>query len=647
MARPQARSTKPQPQAKPGISLLPALLALAITFIAFLPSLSNSFVNWDDNLNIYENKAIETLDSAHVKSIFTGTVIGGYNPLTILTFAIERHFVGLNPRLYHVDNLLLHLACVFLAFVFLRMLKVSTWAAVLGALLFGVHPMRVESVAWATERKDVLYAVFYLGALVAYVRYVQSNFAKKYYVIALALFAFSLFAKIQAVALPLSFLAVDYYLKRPLRFKLLLEKIPLFLMSLAVGSIGVFLLSKSETLKDDSGFGLFGHLLIGAYSYCVYLVKAVVPYALCPVYPYPATLAPIFYVAPLIVLAIVAALWFLYRRGNHAVGFGFAFFTVNVVFVLQILGAGQGFIADRFPYIAYLGLFFVAAKYFDSLVALKDWRGFTQGAAAVAVAVFGFITWKQCAIWKDGDTLWTAVVCKYPGDPFAYGQRGFYLRSQAAKTNGDQTKRLYADSLNDYNRAVEILDGAPGFTQQKVTVHNSRGKTLFDMGRTQDAIADYSRAIQLDPTFAEAYINRGAALGKSRQNDLALADFNKGVELKPEAANGYFNRSIAYSEMNKFDLAVRDYDKYLTFEPNNIPVLYERAMAKRKLGRHSEAIDDFNQILRINANQPDIYLERSRTFRDLGKRAEALSDAKMAKSNGIKVDDLYMQQLQQ
>jgi len=647
MARPQARSTKPQPQVKPGISLLPALLALAITFIAFVPSLSNGFVNWDDNINIYENKAIESLDWAHVKSIFTSTVIGGYNPLTILTFAVEKHFVGFSPRLYHVDNLILHLMCVLLAFLFLRMLKVSTWAAIFGALLFGVHPMRVESVAWATERKDVLYAAFYLGALVAYVRYIQSNFAKKYYVIAMALFAFSLFAKIQAVALPLSFLALDYYFKRPLKLKLLLEKAPFFLMSLAVGCIGVFLLSKSETLKDDSGFGLVGHLLVGAYSYCVYLIKVVVPYVLCPIYPYPAKLSPLFYVAPLGIAAICCWLFWLFRRGNRAIIFGFAFFTVNIVFVLQILGAGQGFIADRFPYVAYLGFFFLAAKYFDALVAQKDWRGFAQCAAAVAVVIFAVVTWKQCAIWQDGNTLWTFVVRKYPDDPFAYGQRGFYLRSQAARSNGDQARRFYADSLNDYNRAAEILDHASGFTSQKVIVHNSRGKTLFDMGRTQEAIADYTKAIELDPTFAEAYINRGAAYGKLGQNNLALADFNKGVELKPESANGYFNRSILHAAMKKFDLAIRDYDTYLGFEPNNIPVLYERAMAKRNLGRHAEAIDDFNQILRLNANQPDIYLERSRAFHDMGKRAEALSDAKIAKANGLKVDDLYMQQLQQ
>lgn len=650
MARPQARATTPQPR----IALWPALLVLAITFIAFFPSLSNAFVNWDDNINIYENKNVEALDWPHVKGIFSNTVIGNYNPLTILTFAIERHFVGLSPKLYHVDNLILHLICVFLGYLFLRKLKLGTWPAMFGSLLFAVHPMRVESVAWATERKDVLYAVFYLGALVAYVRYLETNYAKKYFAIAIFLFAFALFAKIQAVALPLSFLALDYYFKRPLRFKLLLEKAPLFLMSLAVGCIGIFLLSKAESLKDNTGFGLAGHLFIGAYSFCVYLIKAVIPYALSPVYPYPAKLGPEFYLAPLGVIAVLWFLWTQHRRGNHAIVFGSAFFIVNIVFMLQILSAGQGFIADRFSYIAYIGLCFIAAKLLESAMANKNWTSFAQGAAAIYIAVFAVITWKQCAIWKDGETLWSAVMRKYPNDPLAYGQRGYWYRDIAARSRGETAQRYYALALADYNRAVDIYANATDkFNKDKVTVHNSRGKTLFDMGRDKEAVADYTSAIQLDPNYAEAYINRGALYGKTGQKELALADFNKGIELDPKAANGYFNRSLLYCEMNKFDLAIRDYDTYLQYNPDNFLIIFERAVAKNHVGRSAEAIADFDAVLRQHGNQLDalslarLYLERSRAYQALGKRDEALRDAKMAKANGIPVDDLYLQQLQQ
>jgi tetratricopeptide (TPR) repeat protein len=644
MARSAARPTAP----KQRISLLPAVIVLAITFIAFFPSLSNGFVNWDDNLNIYENRAIETLDAAHVKTIFSTTIIGNYNPLPILTFAIEKHFVGLNPRLFHIDNLILHLICVFLVFWLLRLLKLSTLPAMFGALLFGIHPMRVESVAWMTERKDVLYGTFYLGALVAYVRYLQTNYARKYYLIALALFAFALFAKIQAVALPLSFLALDYYFKRPLRFKLLVEKTPFFVMSVAVGGLGIYLLSKAESLKEHGGFTLVDRLLIGAYSLWVYLGKLFVPYPLSPVYPYPAKLTAAYYIAPVGVLALAGFLWQAHRRGYHALVFGSAFFFVNIMFLLQVLGAGQGFLADRFAYIPYIGFFFLGALLFERLLARKEWRTFAQAGAVIYLGVFAVATWKQCAIWKNGETLWTHVIKCSPGDPLGWGQRGFYYRTIAATSDGQAAQQLYKDALTDFNHAIEILDNATErFTTQKVTSHISRGKTYFDIGRSAEAIADFDKAIDLDPTYAEAYINRGAAYGKIGQFDRALADFNKGVELKPDNAFGYFNRSFLFNQLKKFDLALRDYDSYLALEPGNISILYERAVAKRTLGHPADAISDLNEVLRLAPGQPDVYLERSRTWQAIGKKDEALRDAKMARMNGAKVDDLYLKQLEQ
>jgi tetratricopeptide (TPR) repeat protein len=348
------------------------------------------------------------------------------------------------------------------------------------------------------------------------------------------------------------------------------------------------------------------------------------------------------------VLALLALVWWAHKRGNRAVVFGVAFFVVNIVFVLQILGAGQGFVADRFTYVAYLGLFFVVAQVFEILLANKQWSGFAQAAAAVCLVVFGVMTWKQCAVWKDGASLWTSVMQHFPKDPLSYGQRAFYYRTVAARSRGEDAQRYYHLAMTDYNRAVEILDTAPDrFRKDKTTIHNSRGKTFFDMGHTPEAIADYTKAIEIDPKFSEAYINRGAAYGKSGKSELALADFNKGIELDPKAANGYFNRSLLYSDMKKLDLAIRDHDSYLQLNPGNISILFERAVAKRALGRSMDAIADFNECLRIDPNQPDLFLERSRAYRDLGKKDEALRDAKMAKANGIKVDDIYLQQLQQ
>ena len=518
---------------------LPVALVLAVTFVVFLPSLSNDFVNWDDDVNVYENTNLKAFDWAHLKAIFSSTVIGGYNPLTILTFALEKHFFGLNPKAFHIDNLLLHLICVLLVYRLLLKLNLSTWGAALGALLFGIHPMRVESVAWVTERKDVLYGAFYLAALLVYVRYLKENYAKKFFWLALILFIFSLFAKIQAVALPLSLLAVDYYFKRPFGLKVLLEKIPFFALSLLVGGLGVVLLSHAKTLQDVPGYGLPARLLIGAYSFCIYVIKFVVPYQLSPLYPYPGTLPWEFYVTPLFVVGLAGFLVWAYRRQQISLVFGFGFFIVNVIFVVQILGAGQGFLADRFSYIPYLGLFFLVAKLHDSLAAKTTTRTFVRIASVSYLAVFAMITWNQCGIWKNGETLWSHVIKDDPKTAMPYGNRAFYRR------NHGQTQQ----ALDDYEKALR-------FAKDKSTLHNSRGKLFFDIGQTEKGIAEYTEAIQQKPDFAEAYVNRGAAYARLNQYELALADFNRGLQLDPEAANGYFNRSFLYAQMKKFDLAI-------------------------------------------------------------------------------------------
>jgi len=353
-------------------SLIPLLVVLVVTLIVFIPSLSNDFVNWDDDVNIIENVNLEVFNWESIKNIFhpiKGHVIGNYNPLTIFTFAIEKHLVGLDATLYHINNLILHLICTFLVYRIMLLLKLSPMAAMLVALLFGIHPMRVESVAWITERKDVLFGAFYLGALCLYTRYIAEGLKNKKLVwIALGLFFFSLLSKIQAVALPLTMLAVDYYFKRPLNFKLIIEKIPFFSLSLFFGILGIYTLSLQGSLADDTTqYSFFDRLLIGGYSWIVYLIKALVPYKMVALYPYPKYLTWQFYVAPFIGLGTVAAAFWAFKKEMTGIVFGFLVFFFNIVFMLQILGAGQGFIADRFTYIPYLGLFFIIGYYFDKL----------------------------------------------------------------------------------------------------------------------------------------------------------------------------------------------------------------------------------------------------------------------------------------
>ena len=225
-------------------------LTLSITLLVFYPAVNYDFVNWDDDRNITINQNIQNLNRESIQNMFSTTVTGGYTPLTSLTFALEHHFFGLNPKVYHINNILLHLLCTALVFLLLKQVGASLFITFIVTLLFGIHPMRVESVAWITERKDTLYTLFFLLALMAYIRYRQKGNIR-FYFLSLFIFVFSLLSKIQAVTLPLVLILADYYLDKKFDLRKLWDKAPFFALSLLTGLAGIYFISEDGSI--DTG----------------------------------------------------------------------------------------------------------------------------------------------------------------------------------------------------------------------------------------------------------------------------------------------------------------------------------------------------------------------------------------------------------
>ena len=604
--------------------LYPLLAILLITCIAFAPSINNDFVNWDDDVNITENPNLVAFDMKNIKGIFTDDVIGNYNPLTIFTFAVEKAIFGLNPMVFHINNLLLHLFCVFFVYRILLLLRLSPIAAAFAALLFGIHPMRVESVAWVTERKDVLMGAFYFPAMYAYIKYIKSDAKQsKWYVYSIVLFVFALLSKIQSVALPLSLMALDYYFSRPLmNKKVMLEKIPFFLLSLFFGLLGIWMLSENKSLDDVTNFSFFERLLVGALSLCVYFIKWIFPWKMSALYPYPKSLDISFYVAPLGFFAMISVLVWAYLKDKKWLVFGIGFFFVNVVFMLQILGAGQGFLADRFTYIPYLGLFFLMAYGMDYILQhQQQMKSVVFGVSGIYLLLFAGMTWQQNKVWKNGETLWTNVMKHYQNVTLPFGNRGHYYRE-----NGMLDKALI-----DYNKALSI-------NPNKAPLHNSRGKLYFDQGKAQLAMKDYDDAIRIDPELAEAYINRGAAKAMAGQTQQALTDLNKGIALDPEFKNGYLNRSLLLNKLQKYNEALADYNSYLALDPYNHEIIYERGLTYRLVGKNNEALVDLNKAIQMNNSNAFYFMERARIYKNMGRRSDARQEAEFAKRKGYKVE---------
>jgi len=617
--------------------LISVFAAILITFACFYNTTNSQFVNWDDDRNFYENEHVTTINKdnfwSNSKKIFTSNVIGNYNPLTIWTFAVEKRIYGFDkPGKWHGTNVLLHLICVFFIFRICLLLGLRWQGSLFVALLFGIHPMRVESVAWVTERKDVLFGAFYLSALYFYIKGKLNG--KGYHVIIFTLFILSLFSKIQAVILPLSMIAVDYYLDGKLDFKSILKKTPYFILSLIFGLIGLVFLKGEGSLDNAVTYPAWQRMFVGSYSYMIYLVKAVFPYEMSPLYPYSAKMPSYFYPTLLIFPAMVYGMYILYRREMKVWFFGLLFFTVNIIFLLQILGAGQGFLADRFTYIAYFGLFFIAGYYFDKYFQEKpNLKLALLGGAAALFLVFGYMTTQQNKVWKNSETLWTHVLKYHQNATLPYGNRANYLR-QEGRTQ---------EALRDYNKATSLNPkGEQAF--------NSRARLYFDIAKTKDtlmlALQDYNRAIELDPQNGEFLINRGATHARLGDVNKAIADINEGLIYQPDHAVGYLNRSVLYNGQGKIQEALNDINSYLKLKPYTADLWYEKGRALRNLNRLPESIPAYTRAIQLNQRQPVFYYERGRTYMAMNKVNEAKQDVQMAINLGYTgVDPGLKQQL--
>jgi len=629
-----------------------ALIALAITGACYLPTLGHQLVNWDDDPNITENPNLVRIDGESLRNIFDidkGNVIGNYNPLPIFTFALEKWATGeFNTTLIHFDNLLLHLLTVFFVMRLLLHLGIGVGGAFIGALLFGIHPMRVESVAWATERKDVLFAVFFFAALMYYVRWIKTDDSgkrTKYYLIMVIFALLSCLSKVQAVTLPLSMLVIDYLYRRPINFKLIWEKIPFWGLSLIFGLINLYTLRQEGSTNDEvTNFNIVDRLCIGAYSFCVYIYKLFIPYPMSPLYPYPKPLPIWVYLSPILFFAIWGGVYMLWKKDRRMWIFGMLFFFFNVMFLLQVLGAGQGFLADRFTYVPYFGFFAIAAWLYDQYTTDNPkLRSNLNIAAGIVFAIHAVWTVKQVGIWKDGGTLWTHVM-KFESDKnsLPYWNRGQFLRSQSK----------YDLALQDYTKAIMIEPKNP-------ELRNSRGKTYFDMAMggkfkdkalefTQKAIADFDDGLaqpNIKPkSKAEMLINRGAAHASQGRFEQGLADLNEGIKVQPENKNGYLNRSLVYFNLRQYDKAIDDYTMYLKFDPYMANIWYERGMLRRSLNRSQEAIEDLSRALQLDPNLGIAYMERARAQAQLGNKAAATQDYQRAAQFGLK-PEAFDQQL--
>lgn len=612
---------------------------LFLTFVAYLPSLDNDFTNWDDPLFVLENPL---LPDPSLKAVLTTPVANNYHPLTIYSLVLNYRLSGLDPGSYHWLNLLLHLANTGLVFAFVRMLAPHRpWTAALTSLLFGIHPMHVESVAWIAERKDVLYVLFYLLGLIAYLRYLDRLHPPWLVATGLA-YVLSLASKPSAVVFPLTLLAIDFCRRRPVRWRPALEKAPFLALAIPIGLLTVRAQQATGAIDPQHWGPSFQKVLFAAYGTLMYFVKFLAPINLSAVYPYPApgeSLGPYYLAFAITAIGLPALLYSL--RGNRAVLFGIAFFFINIALVLQVFSVGHALMADRYTYLPYVGIAFALAWWLDEPAprapAGRAGRVLLTGALALLVPVSVVETWKRCDVWQNSGTLWNDAIDRYPGRiADAYCNRGLY--------NYQRDRRADA-ALADFDRAIAL-------NPRMVDAWVSKGTVLAEGGQYDSALVCFERTLQLQPDNARAWNNRGGI--KMRKGDLpgAVADLSRAVEINPGYRDGYSNRALAYMQVQDYEKSIPDNRRAIELAPQHPDrfVLHGSVgIALQRLGRQREAIAEFDTAIRLgppgDRRLGAYHLYRSYAWRALGEPESARRDALEAQRLGARVDPAYLREI--
>lgn len=647
------RPDRPGPGARPW--LVPLLLGIAVA-ACFSPALAGDFVNWDDDANFLENPHYRGLGPSNLRWMFGSFFMANYQPLTWLTLGLDYAIWGMNPAGYHLTNLLLHAASAILFYVFLLQLLrrvrgpgASVWPAALAALFFAIHPLRVESVAWATGRKDVLCGLFLMLSLLAYLRMEgetrEGRSGSRWLALSVAMFAASLFSKMLAIMLPVVLLALDVHpLRRGPWRKILLEKLPFAAVAAVAGLIGTFAVRSAglgQSVRNvriqDSGFALF-----------FYIWKTVLPLDLSPYYP--ASDVSWAWLAGAVALGVAALL--LRRRFPGAVA-ALACYAALLFPLLRLSYDAPHLVADRYSYLSCLPFAVLAAF----LLARTEGRMPRAAAAAVLLAL-GALSFLQTRVWKDSITLWTQALKVDPGNAYAFNNRG---AARAALRDRE-------GAIADFGHALRV---APGFSD----AWYNRGSLKKDAGDFDGAIADHTEAIRLTPGFARAWRGRGLAreakgdaegaradlaeaarlgassapapaadrrltgsaealaltndgIARAARGDLdgAIAQFGKAIELDPKVAAIYYNRGTARAGKGDQAGAAADYTEALKLDARFADAYADRGMARALLGDLHGAVDDYSEALKLRPRDHAVLANRGIARAKLGDRPGAAAD---------------------
>lgn len=518
------------------------LIAVAIiaTYIAFVPSLKNGFVSWDDEGYLFENGYNINFGWKATKAIFSNIIMANYHPITMWVYSLLHHLYKFTPYPYHLFNVIFHLFNVLLVFIFTyRLSKKNLVISFVTALLFGIHPLHVESVAWVSETKDVLYTFFFLIGLLFYMKYTTIKQNRIFfYSLSLLFFILSCLSKGMAVVFPLILVIIDYLNEKKINLRSQLNKIPFFLVALLFGIIAIKAQASDKGIFDTSALSLLDKFVLPFYGFLFYIGKMIYPLNLSIIYPYPvktsSTLPPEYLIAPFIFIILVGLVIYSLKY-NRKIAFGSLFFFFCILPVLQIIPVGISIASDRYFYLSSIGLFFIIGYGLDYLLKAKS-RIKPIFRYLVILIMFGFsvilinTTRQRTKIWKNTFTLWEDVIRYNPKLDKPYFNIGLQL-----------------DRNGNTDSAITLYKKAIFYNPKNVKALNNLGNRLYEKRLYDSAFFYYTQLVKADSLYYPVYHNMGNIYSVKGDIDKAIEYYSKTLTLKNDFALSYFTLGTCWN----------------------------------------------------------------------------------------------------
>lgn len=628
---------------------------IILTYITFSPGFSEQkeFTNWDDSGYVVNQPLIKTQDADSAALLWKPSteVMLNYHPITMWTLAKNYESAELDIQAYFKTNLFFHCTNAILVFILLYSLSNSSlFVSFFGALLFAIHPMHVESVAWISERKDVLYTFFFLLSLLAYLRYLRFE-RYTWIILCLLLFLASCFSKAMAVPLPFVLILIDYLKGRRFTWKTILEKIPFLILAIWFGLNAIEIQSKGA-ITDFDFFTAWQRVMFASYGFCFYWIKFLFPFGLSAFYPYPnldkLNELPIFFqLAPFVILSLISGLFIWTWKKNKELFkvslFSIGFFSLMIALVLQFISVGAAITADRYTYIPYIGSAFLVLYVLDNWSFKQHYPRVIFAAILTFSIVLMYQAHERTKVWTNSETLWTDVIEKYPfklkeegnqvivlqtGAEVAYKNRGNYYRE-----HGDSTS-----AMRDYTVLVKARVKDP-------LIYSNVGNMYALMNKYDSSLFMYNLALERNPRSFDVHLNRGITYIKMLNYPLGIKDFKQALEIKPNDPNALINLCAATLNGKRYNECVQFSQQLKKIAPNRWESYFYLGTAFVNLTKYEEGAKELDRAIQINPSDPFAWYNAGIAQQQIGQKAKAKSYLMKAKELKYPVSDAYINSL--